>query len=196
MAPAKGGGSRRAGHAELLDPSLVGVGGDIHPRQSTGRRRSAQSFRFVLANVHLFFGSDRPEDMARRALEAYAVARWADLRRKDKHAYASDIIALGDFNLPHVAPDDPIYTALTKRGLVLPEHSTEVGGSSLGGHKHYDQMAFFPGKTREFNERIGPFDFDNAVFRELWDPNRPAPFLAYARYYVSDHRPLCAEFKV
>ena len=38
----------------------------------------------------------------RRALEAYAVARWADLRRKDKDAYVSNIIALGDFNLPKV----------------------------------------------------------------------------------------------
>ncbi len=156
----------------------------------------ADSFRFVLANVHLFFGSDRPEDMDRRALEAYAVARWADLRGQDPHAYASDIIALGDFNLPQVAPDDPIYGALTKRGLVLPEHPTEVGGSSLGGHKHYDQMGFFPSKTKEFNERIGPFDFDNAVFRELWDPKRPAPFLGYTRYYISDHRPLWAEFRI
>ncbi len=154
------------------------------------------SFRFVLASVHLFFGSDAPQDMGRRSLEAYAVARWADLRRKDKHAYASDIIALGDFNLPQVAPHDPIYKALTKRGLVLPEHPTEVGGSSLGGHKHYDQMAFFPGETKEFNERIGAFDFDNVVFRELWDPKRPGPFLAYARYYISDHRPLWAEFRV
>jgi endonuclease/exonuclease/phosphatase family metal-dependent hydrolase len=154
------------------------------------------SFRFVLASVHLFFGSDAPKDMGRRSLEAYAVARWADLRRKDKHAYASDIIALGDFNLPAVQAGDPIYRALTRRGLVLPEHSTEVGGSSLGGHHHYDQVAFFPGETKEFNERIGPFDFDNALFKELWHPRRPALFLAYTRYYVSDHRPLWAEFRV
>ena len=156
----------------------------------------AGSFRFVLANVHLFFGSDATVDMERRALEAYAVARWADLRGNDPHAYASDIIALGDFNLPQVGPGDPIYRALTRRGLVLPEHSTEVGGSSLGGHNHYDQMAFFPGQTQEFNERIGPFDFDNAVFRQLWDPKRPGPFLTYTRYYLSDHRPLWAEFRI
>jgi hypothetical protein len=34
--------------------------------------------------------------MDRRTLKAYAVARWADLRRDDPHAYASDIIAMGD----------------------------------------------------------------------------------------------------
>jgi endonuclease/exonuclease/phosphatase family metal-dependent hydrolase len=156
----------------------------------------AGSFRFVLANVHLFFGSDRSKDMERRALEAYAVGRWADLRRKDPHAYATDIIALGDFNLPKVEPGDPIYRALTRRGLVLPEHSTEVGGSSLGGHKHYDQVAFFPGTTQERNEGVAPFDFDNAVFAELWNPKRPGPFLTYTRYYLSDHRPLWAQFRI
>jgi endonuclease/exonuclease/phosphatase family metal-dependent hydrolase len=154
------------------------------------------SFRFVLASVHLFFGSDAKADLERRALEAYAVGRWADLRRHDPHAYASNIIALGDFNLPQVTPDDPIYKALTKRGLVLPEHRTEVGGSSLGGHHHYDQMAFFPGQTKEFNERISPFDFDNVLFKGIWNPNRPEPFMAYVRYYVSDHRPLWAEFRI
>jgi endonuclease/exonuclease/phosphatase family metal-dependent hydrolase len=156
----------------------------------------AGSFRFLLASVHLFFGSDAKADLERRALEAYAVGRWADLRRGDPHAYAPDIIALGDFNLPEVSSDDPIHKALTKRGLVLPEHRTEVGGSSLGGHHHYDQMAFFPGETREFNERISPFDFDNALFRDLWNPERPGPFLTYVRYYISDHRPLWAEFKI
>lgn len=154
------------------------------------------SFRFTLASVHLFFGSDDPEDLDRRSLEAYAVGRWADLRQKDEHAYAKDIIALGDFNLPTVEAGDPIYEALTERGLVLPEHPTEVGGSSLGGHHHYDQMAFFPGETSEFNQRIGPFDFDNAVFRGLWEADSPKRFLAYVRYYLSDHRPLWAEFKV
>jgi len=156
----------------------------------------AGDFRFLLASVHLYFGSDDDADLERRALEAYAVGRWADLRRDDEHAYVPDIIALGDFNLPAVDRDDPIYKALTKRGLALPEHGTEVGGSSLGGHHHYDQMAFFPGETGEFNRRIAPFDFDNALFQDLWNPKSPAPFLAYVRYYVSDHRPLWAEFRV
>lgn len=154
---------------------------------------STGSFRFLLANVHLFFGSDQQSDMERRALEAYAVGRWADVRGKDPHAFASEIIALGDFNVPKVEPGDPIYRALTKRGLIVPEHATEVGGSSLGGHKHYDQLAFLPGVTQERTEIVAPFDFDNAIFSDLWNPQRPAPFLAYTRYYLSDHRPLWAE---
>jgi len=153
-------------------------------------------FRFILASVHLFYGSEAARDIGRRALETYAVARWADLNRGSDHAYARDIIALGDFNLPQVTPEDTIFKALTSRGLQLPEHSTAIGGTSLGGRYHYDQIAFFPGETEEFNRAIGVFDFGSCLFRGHWNPNQPAPFLAYCRYYISDHRPLWAQFKV
>ncbi len=171
----------------------------------------AADFRFLLVNVHLFFGSEAAEDIERRSLETYAVAWWADRRRRSKHAFTKDIIPLGDFNLPNLSEDDPIYRALTSRGLrlgrlykalrrqgmVLPEHPSAVGGSSLGGRKNYDQIAFFPGETREL-ERVDVFDFDNAVFRDLWERSARSAkqFLAYTRYYLSDHRPLWAEFRL
>jgi|GEM_PF-6128863 len=91
----------------------------------------AGALTFLLVNVHLFFGSDDPADVGRRALETYAVARWADLRRGSDHAYTKDIVALGDFNLPVVEEGDPIFEALTSRGLVLPPHLSNVGGSSI-----------------------------------------------------------------
>jgi endonuclease/exonuclease/phosphatase family metal-dependent hydrolase len=153
------------------------------------------SFTFVLANVHLYFGSDSKISMNRRSLEAYAVARWADLRRKSKNAYTRDIIVLGDFNLPKVEPGDPIYEALTKRGLHLPQHSTETG-SSIATDSHYDQIAFFPGQTQdEFTGKAGVFDFDGALFATLWETRGQKDFLAYMRYYISDHRILWAEFQ-
>jgi hypothetical protein len=79
----------------------------------------ARSFRFLLVNVHLFFGSDAADDIERRALETFAVAWWADRRRRSKHAFTTDIVPLGDFNLPNITPDDPIHRALTARGLEL-----------------------------------------------------------------------------
>jgi endonuclease/exonuclease/phosphatase family metal-dependent hydrolase len=159
----------------------------------------AGSFRFLLVNVHLYFGkATKKADLERRALEAYAVSRWADLRRKDKDAYVKDIIVLGDFNLPKIEPGDPIYTALRKRGLRLPDHSTRIG-SNLTSDKHYDQIMFFPGQTQQdLTGNIGVFDFDGAVFSYLFnDPARtPAQFRSYLRYYLSDHRPLWVEFKI
>lgn len=162
----------------------------------------ADAFRFLLVNVHLFFGSDGKKDIERRSLEAFAVAYWSDKRRTDPHAFTTDIIALGDFNLPQVDPSDPIFKALTSRGMILRkpelrEHLSVVGGSSLGGHNYYDQVAFFPSETTELTA-TDVFDFDNALFRGLWDdPSRTeAQFLAYTRYYVSDHRPLWTEISL
>lgn len=156
----------------------------------------AGSFRLQLVCVHLYYGSDSAVAMNRRSLETYAVARWCDVRRKSRHAYAKDIIAVGDFNLPKAEPGDPIYDALTSRGLHLPEHSTEVG-SSIATDNHYDQIAFFTGETQdEFTGKSGVFDFDGAVFSDLWDDRGRKDFLAYVRYYLSDHRPLWAQFRI
>ena len=58
-----------------------------------------------------------------------------------------DILPLGDFNLPKAEPGDPVYNALTRRGLHLPEHSTKIG-SSIAADEHYDQIVFFPGDTK------------------------------------------------
>jgi len=158
---------------------------------------------FLLVNVHLYFGSDKgatsKRDMNRRALEAYAVARWADLRRTSPFAYSRNIIALGDFNLPKIDPADPIYAALTRRGLRLPEHSTKVG-SNLAGDRYYDQLAFFPpGETeRALVESAAVFDFDGAVFSTLWQrthEKEPRLFFDFLRYYLSDHRILWTELR-
>jgi endonuclease/exonuclease/phosphatase family metal-dependent hydrolase len=157
---------------------------------------SSDSFVYVLVNVHLYFGSESAISMNRRRLETYAVARWADLRRQSPYAYSRDIIVLGDFNLPKAEPGDPIFEALTRRGLHLPEHSTQIG-STIETDSHYDQVAFFPGETQqEFTGNLGVFDFDGALFRTLWEARTPREFFAYVRYYVSDHRPLWAEFRL
>jgi endonuclease/exonuclease/phosphatase family metal-dependent hydrolase len=155
----------------------------------------AGAFTFSLVNVHLYFGSDSTISKNRRSLETYAVARWADNRRKSPNAVTHDIIPLGDFNLPMTQPGDPIYDALTKRGLQLPPHSTQIGTSIVNDSK-YDQVAFFPGDTQDDFVQAGVFDFDGTVFRYLWNTRGQTDFLAYVRYYLSDHRPLWAQFAI
>lgn len=123
------------------------------------------------------------------------MARWAEGRRKSPYASSRDIIPLGDFNLPKVEEGDPIFDQLTSRGLHLPDHSTAIG-STIAEDNHYDQIAFFPGETHEHFRQAGVFAFDGAVFRTLWEARPPTDFRAYVRYYVSDGRPLWAEFAV
>jgi endonuclease/exonuclease/phosphatase family metal-dependent hydrolase len=147
--------------------------------------------RFMLVNAHLFFGGTASADMNRRALEAYAVGRYADLRRDDEHAFSPNIIALGDFNIPIAASGDPIYDALSKRGLTVPKHSTRIA-SSISTDAQYDQVAFFPSLKRKI-KNSGVFDYDTAVFPELWDRLSEEDFKAYCRYYISDHRPMWVE---
>lgn len=149
----------------------------------------------LLANVHQFFGSDKKVDVDRRALETYAVARWADQRQRSKFAFTRDVIALGDFNMPKTDDTDPISKALRSKGLELPLHSSEMG-SNLNSDKHYDQVAFLPEPTRaDFTDRKGVFDFDKVVFPDLWQRSEK-DFRTYVRYYLSDHRPLWTEFAV
>ncbi len=177
-------------------PGIVGKfdGFDRNPYMASFE---AGQFVFQVANAHQFFGSDAdPKDIARRALETFAVAYWAASRERSKYALTQDIIAVGDFNLPMTEPGDPIFRALTAKGLEAPDHSGLIG-SNLASDKHYDQIAFFPQHTRaEYTGKKGVFDFDGAVFRELWDAKGKVPFNGYIKYYLSDHRPMWIQFKV
>jgi endonuclease/exonuclease/phosphatase family metal-dependent hydrolase len=149
----------------------------------------------TLVNVHLYFGSARRADVERRALETFAVARWADLTRRSPYSYTREIVALGDFNMPKAHPGDPIFAALTSRGLKVPGHSSLIG-SSIATDNRYDQIAFFPGRTQGcFTGRMGVFDFDAVVFPELWSGRGRADFNAYLRYHLSDHRPVWMQFE-
>jgi endonuclease/exonuclease/phosphatase family metal-dependent hydrolase len=156
------------------------------------------TFRFMLVNVHLFYGSDRdPADVERRSLETFAVAWWAGKRYKDKHSYVQDIMALGDFNLPKEDPSDPIWRALTSRGFIKPHHSSLIG-SAIASDSHYDQLVLFPGDTESrFTGSTGIFDFDNALFADLRaTPGRTVEQVhAYLRFHISDHRPLWVHFR-
>jgi endonuclease/exonuclease/phosphatase family metal-dependent hydrolase len=152
-----------------------------------------ESLEVVLVNVHLYFGSDSTRDKNRRSLEAYAVGRWADLRTRSDYAYSKNIIALGDFNLPKPVPGDPIYDALTSRGLTIPEHSSGLGGN-FTNDKFYDQIAFLPGSIANRFLEKGIFDFDGAIFADLWNSRSEQDFRSFLRYYISDHRILWAAF--
>jgi endonuclease/exonuclease/phosphatase family metal-dependent hydrolase len=154
------------------------------------------AFRFTLLNVHLFYGSKKASDINRRVLETFAVAWWADKTHRDTFSYVDDVVPLGDFNLPKAQPGDRIFDALVSLGLQLPPHTSQIG-SAIASDNHYDQLAFFPGGAQtRFTGQCNVFDFDGALFQDLWhDPKRTEKqFFEYTRFHLSDHRPLWAEF--
>ncbi len=158
-------------------------------------RAAGSSITFV--NVHLFYGQEKTAEIGRRALETYAVARWADDRRRSQFSFTRELVALGDFNMPKCEPGDPIYNALTKFGLELPEHSTQIA-SSIVNDANYDQIAFMPGMTSHcFTGQKGVFDFDSCLFPDLWQGGaNKKNYKAYLRYYISDHRPMWVQLNV
>ncbi len=179
-------------HIKMPDIKTKFAGFDRNPFIAAFR---AGSLSFVLINAHLYYGKagtnqtkTSKASIERRCLEAYAIGRWADLRRRNANAYSQNIMALGDFNLPKAEQGDPVYRALTKRGLTLPTHSNQIG-SSLDDDKQYDQILFAPGELEtHFTDTPHVFDFDGGVFKTLWDTRSETDFRAYVRYYLSDHR--------
>ena len=100
---------------------------------------------------------------------------------------------MGDFNLPLVKKGDPIYEALTAKGLQLPEHSTRVY-SNITNDQQYDQIVFFPALKSKILKH-GVFSFDMKLFGDLWQQSQ-SKFRAYLRYYISDHRPMWVELSL
>lgn len=179
--------------AQLKNVTLPGVnqqfGGFDRTPYLAAFQAGKTSFMFV--NVHLFYGSDKPADMQRRSLETFAVAKWAQSRQKSKFSFARNVFTMGDFNMPKNTRGDPVFDAITKLGLELPAHSSEIG-SSIASDSHYDQIAYFPGESQNLLDgATGIFDYDGAVFPALWkNGTNKADFNAYLRYYLSDHRPM------
>lgn len=151
----------------------------------------------IFVNVHLFYGDEKPESIARRSLETFAVAKWADLRKRSPYSFTRELVALGDFNMPKCEPGDSIYKALTKLGLELPEHSTQIA-SSISSDANYDQIAFFPETTQNhFTGKKGVFDFDAVIFPDLWQNGANMKnYKAFLRYYISDHRPMWVQMTI
>ena len=172
---------------------LPGVAQEFHGFDRTPYLASFQAGKtsLVFINVHLFFGDNEPESLGRRALETFAVARWASQRQKSRFSFTRELAVMGDFNMPKSEPGDPIYNALTRLGLELPEHSTQIA-SAIAADANYDQIAFLPGTTMDcFTGKKGVFDFDAVIFPDLWkNGTNDKNYKAYLRYYISDHRPM------
>ena len=156
----------------------------------------AGALEFIAVSAHLFFGSHAYFNEDRRALEAYALARWADQRHKSPGAYSQNILVLGDLNLTIRDESSAVYRALKAERLILPQHSTSMG-SSLKDDKHYDQVAFHAGGMKDaYTDKSGVFDFDHTPFlADAWNSS-PDYFNATVKYHIADHRPLWAEFDI
>jgi endonuclease/exonuclease/phosphatase family metal-dependent hydrolase len=166
---------------------------------------------FTLVNVHLYFGAfqnsqteEKRKKYARRVLEIYALAKWADGRVNKSTTYDKDIVLLGDMNVPAMDKKESTYKALIKFGWKPVDFVSKTGGSNLGNDKTYDQMTFAPGSIGGRVKDRGVFDFDKAIFKSLWDKliaqmpksKAIARFNRHVKHHVSDHRPLWVQLDI
>lgn len=168
---------------------------------------TAGKLSFTIVNTHLFFGSSKDKGLedrakyARRVMEVHAMSRWAGQKITGKDAYDKDIVLLGDMNIPVMDKNNAAYRALLKSGFVPVKYLDDgrTNGSNLSGTKSYDQIAMAPGDMRKRLLDQGVIDFDNGVFKGLWnklqsqnltDKKRASAFNKHVKFYLSDHRPL------
>lgn len=157
----------------------------------------AGKFDFSLVNVHIYYGAASGKKFRRRILEVYALGKWAYKRvtKKKEITYDTDIILLGDFNVPTQSIEDRVMNKLLKFGMVPSIYSSK-SGTNLKGTKQYDQIVFAPSLDKAYIEQnTGVFDFDMALFNGLWKTTQPpnarrseADFHQFIRYHISDHR--------
>lgn len=157
---------------------------------------------FVLATVHIVWGSDK--DLEPRAEEVEALAKMVKRLAKPPSddaglEFRSNVIALGDENL--TGEDDPIFKAMVENGLqpdvdTLDKPRTVSDARAPGQAIAYDQIAWIaapPGKSAppgalEFHRRKGDtFQWDKFVLQHADGDTT---------FRISDHYPLWIEFSV
>ena len=151
---------------QLVTGGQSGDGGLQFARAPYQASFQAGWFKFNLATVHIFFGGESGDPLARRVAEIARIARhFRDLQKKENAipGQAADYILLGDFNI--VSPEHQTMQALKKNGFVVPD-ALQGFTTNLGRNKYYDQIAFRPHDQRLELGRAGVFDFRDAVFGE------------------------------
>jgi len=120
--------------------------------------------KFILATVHVLYGTDSAKDPL-RIEEIEQIAGQLKKRTQDKTAWSKNLILLGDFNI--FKKDDETYKAITKSGFSVPKELQELPGSNIQQNRHYDQIAFRARKGRLVcTGKAGIFDFFDHVFRK------------------------------
>lgn len=142
----------------------------------------------VVLTAHVRWG----DTAAGRVPELEMLADWVALEFvKDPLARSSQLLVTGDFNIPSVP--SPLFDALTRRGLAMPEVLAGVHGSNLAQNKRYDQILFAPSKGTRFTGKGGALDFYTGGIAALYPMGLTA--MEFTRE-LSDHLPLWAELAV
>ena len=174
--------------------------------------------RFSLCNVHIYYGTNKP-NVKRRIDEIDRLGKFlaskSDRRQTDDNGEPESLVLLGDFNI--FSQKDETYKALLKHKFIVPITKP----TNIRGDKVFDQIAFHDPKGRlwpkkelkkhEQGSKSGVFRFLSSVFRDKdmrkYKPemrktcgakyeraqDKKAFFKQWRTYQMSDHCPLWVE---
>src|ERR1044072_936247 len=119
------------------------------------------NFDFITIAMHARWG----DSIDAREAELKLLSDWIEKRFKDKFVEDTDLIVMGDFNIPKV--DDDLFKALTtSSGLKIPNQLKKlksgdqgIGGSNLGKNFRYDQILHRATVPENFCKGGGVLDF-------------------------------------
>lgn len=153
----------------------------------------AGNFDFTVISIHVCFGCNGLGEEGRR-LE---IQRLSSLYSNLLNGQEKDIVLMGDFNLE---PNDGAFLNLKTIGSTQPiltcdtdEECTQF--STTRETNLFDNMWFDRDHVREYANEDGIYDFDEELFE---DPSGNSSDYRerYARFAVSDHRPVWAKFRI
>jgi endonuclease/exonuclease/phosphatase family metal-dependent hydrolase len=167
-------------------------------------------FRFTICTTHIFYGATVADEPTRLA-EIKILAKLLAERANSEHAWAQNMLLLGDFNI--FKPSDDTASALAEAGFFLPPQLKQL--ESNDGGKHYDQIAMYsPRFAQQQNRRAerapaGVVKFLDKIFTDdqesLYAPamgqkyatkdakRRQTFYRAWRTFQISDHRPMWIE---
>jgi endonuclease/exonuclease/phosphatase family metal-dependent hydrolase len=96
--------------------------------------------KFVLATVHILYGPDTAEPLA-RVQEIREVAKFLRRRTDDETERFRNLIALGDFNI-FSESDATLRALIEDGGFSVPEGVKSIPGTNVPRNKKYDQIAY------------------------------------------------------
>ncbi|MEP7367788.1 MAG: endonuclease/exonuclease/phosphatase family protein [Acidobacteriota bacterium] len=156
----------------------------------------AGNFDFLALATHTRWG----DSLKGRQAELQMLSDWIGKRAKSKAFEDTDLIVMGDFNIPKI--NDSLFKALTSCGLLIPDALVElksgdqvISGSNLGKDARYDQILHLPTDPKRFSNGGGAVDFygDDSFIKKLF------PSANYTRdqfsFQISDHFPVWVQIK-
>jgi len=189
------------GLAAEVDPPREKKATEYLAKQSFWRAPYLCSFRsgnfdFLAMATHTRWG----DSIKGRQSELQMLADWIKKRFESKAVEDTDLIVMGDFNIPKIS--DSLFNALTSRGLQIPDvlKNLKVGdqaiaGSNLGKDARYDQILHLPTVAKRFSNKGGAVDFhiSDARIKELF-PNEKLSRDEFT-FQLSDHFPVWVQIK-